>query len=373
MKSPALNRLNLALAAAAILAAAPVAAQSDALAQPGLLAKLRRPMTATWRGQTLGAALERLSEAQDLPMWLDRRVNPGVEVELSASGASVEQVLSRLAALDEWRAVPFQSLVYFGPRQTADELATLSVRARDGLAKAPPNMRARWLKPSPWSYPRLSEPRRLLGDQIQSVGATLVGELQIPHDLWPARSVPSLAPIDSILLILAGFDLTCELSPSGSELRVVPIKRPVEITRRYTARGRRSPAFEQIIAALPPRSVREQGAQLEVSARWEEHERLRGALRPASPPRDRAAPPAGLQAQRFTLKIENQPLDRVLNQLASQLDLNVVWSSNAPKDPPLISCDVRQVNLDDLLEAILAPAGLAATRDGQTVTIRPAP
>jgi hypothetical protein len=373
MKSPALNRLNLALAAAAILAAAPAAAQSDALAQPGLLAKLRRPVTTTWRGQTLGAALQRLSETQDLPVWLDRRVDPSVEVDLAASGEAIEHVLSGLAALGEWRAVPFRSLVYFGPRQTADELATLSVRARDGLAKASPNMRTRWLKPAAWSYPRLSEPRRLLGDQVKSVGAALVGDDQVSHDLWPARSIRSLAPIDRVLLILADFDLTCDVSPTGQELRVVRIKRPVEITRRYTTRQQRNQQFEQILAALPPRSVRKRGGQLEVSARWEEHERLRGALRPASTPRDRATPRVDLQSQRFTLKIENQPLDRVLDQLASQLDLNVVWSKGAPTDSPLISCDVRQVDLDDLLEALLAPAGFVATRDGQTVTIRPAP
>jgi hypothetical protein len=373
MKSPALNRLNLAVAAAALLAAAPVAAQSDGFAQPGLLAKLRRPVTTTWRGQTLGAALERLSETQDLPVWLDRRVDPSVEVELAASGESIEQVLSRLAALGEWRAVPFQSLVYFGPRQTADELATLAVRARDGLGKADANMRSRWLKRAPWSYPRLSEPRRLVGDQVQATGAALVGQQQVPHDLWPARSVPSLAPLDRVLLILAGFDLTCELSPNGKALRVVPIKRPVEISRRYNARQQRSATFEQVIASLRPASVRQLGDQLEVAARWEVHQRLRSAARPAATPRDRSERPADLQSQRFTLKIENQPLDRVVNQLASQLDLNIVWSTTPPTDPPLISCDVRQVDLDDLLHSILAPAGFAATRDGPSVTIRPAP
>jgi hypothetical protein len=279
-----------------------------------------------------------------------------------------------LAELGDWRAIPFQSLVYFGPSQTANDLATLSVRARDGLAKSAPNVRARWLKPAPWSYSRLSEPRRLLSDQVQSVGATLVGEQQLPHDLWPARSVPSLAPLDRALLILAGFDLTCDLSPNGQELRVVPIKRPVEITRRYTARQLSNSTFEQMIASLPPRSVRRQAEQIEVAARWEVHQRLRSALRPAALQRDRKTPVVNLQTQRFTLKIENQPLDRVLDQLAGQLKLNFVWSSNsAPNPSPLISCDMRQVDLDDLLEAILAPAGFAATRDRQTVTIRPAP
>jgi hypothetical protein len=374
MKSAPLNCLNLAFAAAAfIAAAAPVAAQSERVADPRLLSKLRQPVTLAWSGQTLGAALARLSETQTLSVWLDRRVDPGAAVNLSASGEPIEQVLSRLAAPHECRVRAFQSLVYFGPRQTADDLATLSVRARDGLAKAAPSVRARWLKPAPWSYPRLSEPRRLLGDETQALNVTLVGKEQIPHDLWPARTVPALAPLDRVLLILAGFDLTGELSPSGEELRVVPIKRPVEITRRYPARQRRLVAFEKIVAALPRRSVRQRGDQLDVSARWEDHERLRAAIRGISDQRENESPQVDLQAQRFTLKIENQPLDRVLDQFARQLDLNFVWSSNQPTDPqPLISCDVRQVDLDGLLEAILTPAGFAATRDGQTVTIRPA-
>jgi hypothetical protein len=209
---------------------------------------------------------------------------------------------------------------------------------------------------------------------LDPMGVVIIGEEQIPHDLWPARSLPSLAALDRVLLILAGFDLTCELSPDGKQLRVTPIKRPVEITRRYTARQKRMPAFEQALSKLPPQSRRDRGDQLEVSARWEDHERLRGAIRGPSEPRRPGGKSTAAQAQRFTLKIENQPVGRVLDQLARQLNLNVVWSTNPPAgQQALISCDVRQVDLDGLLEAILEPAGLTSRREGQTVTIQPAP
>jgi len=373
MKLPALNRLNLALFAALTLWEPCARAQSDALAEPRLMQKLRQPVTLTWRGQTLGVALERLSDSQQLPVWLDRRVDPGAAVDFAASDEPSEQVLSRLAASHGLAATPFQSLIYFGPRETADELATLSVRCRDSLAKAAPAVRARWLKAAAWSYPRLSEPRRLLRETLDPMGVALIGEEQVPHDLWPARSTPPLAALDRVLLILAGFDLTCELSPSGNELRVISIKRPVEITRLYPARQKRIAAFEQTLSTFPPQSVRERGEQLEISARWEDHQRLRAAIHPSSPQRQPVGKPADLQTKRFTLKIEKQPVDRVVDQLARQLNLNVVWSSNPPRgEQAIISCDVRQVDLDGLLDAILAPAGFASARDGQTVTIRPA-
>jgi type II secretory pathway component HofQ len=101
---------------------------------------------------------------------------------------------------------------------------------------------------------------------------------------------------------------------------------------------------------------------------------LRRAIRGPSEPRRPGGKSTAAQAQRFTLKIENQPVGRVLDQLARQLNLNVVWSTNPPAgQQALISCDVRQVDLDGLLEAILEPAGLTSRREGQTVTIQPAP
>jgi hypothetical protein len=79
--------------------------------------------------------------------------------------------------------------------------------------------------------------------------------------------------------------------------------------------------------------------------------------------------------QRFTLKIDNQPAGRVLDQLARQLQLEVEWDAALEQSPALgreanVSCDVRDADLDELFAAVLTPAGLVFERDGKKVSIR---
>ena len=75
--------------------------------------------------------------------------------------------------------------------------------------------------------------------------------------------------------------------------------------------------------------------------------------------------------QRFTLKIDNKPVGPVIDQLARQLKLQVQWDPAIAADDrnQLISCEVRDADLDKLLEAVLTPARLSFSRDDKSVTI----
>ncbi|HMP05169.1 MAG TPA: hypothetical protein PJ982_02370 [Lacipirellulaceae bacterium] len=74
------------------------------------------------------------------------------------------------------------------------------------------------------------------------------------------------------------------------------------------------------------------------------------------------------------MRIENQPARRVMEQLAGKLGLTLAWEgAAAPRSDSLISCDVRDAPLDELLTAILTPAGLEFTRDGTAISIHAAP
>lgn len=379
--SPRLVCAAAALLASSLTFAVGVArAQSIELAGSAAVRELEARVTLAWHGQSLGAALDRLVETQQTPLWIDRRVDTSAVVDLQASNEPVRSVLNRLAAQQRHlAAVPFRSVVYFGPRQTAEELATLSILAHESLSKAPAAVRAKWLQATAWSFPRLSQPRALVDGLARSVGASVSDEQRVPLDLWTARSLPPLAVVDRVVLVLAGFDLTAEISPDGKRLRVTPTARPIEITRQYAVPRARQAAFDAAVAELPSDKVRQLGSKTEVAARWEDHERLRTAIRGASadePPVRKAAKGRGgaQRSPKFTLKISNQPVDRVIEQIAGQTGLTVEWTSPPPQSPKgLVSCDVREVELDELLGAILAPIGLSAEREKDKVTIRNAP
>jgi hypothetical protein len=354
-------------------------AQMRSHAEQQLAHRLDARISLTWQGQQVASGLERLAGAQDITMWIDRRVDPTTPIDLTVSDQSLREALAIIGNSHAWAATPYHGVLYFGPQQTAAELATLSALARQELAGVSAERRSRWLKAEPWSVARLSQPRELLGELARSAGARVIDDQLVPHDLLPGRSLPAISVLDRVVLLLASFDLACDISADGGQLRVVPMERPVHVTRSYTISRARSPAVEAILNELPLAKVERTGPRITLSARLEDHERLQSAIRgesgePVARPA-RQQPSATHGPQRFTLKIENQPVGRVIDQLAQQLQLEVAWDAELEKNPAAgrdarVSCEVREADLDGLLAAVLKPAGLAFDRDGRTVAIR---
>ena len=354
-------------------------AQSRSAAGQQLAQRLGARVSIAWQGQELATGLERLAEAQRVSLWVDRRVDPATPIELTVSDQPLSKVLSAIATPHEWAATPYSGVLYFGPKQTAEDLATLSALARQSIAKAPAESRSRWLKPEAWAIPRLSAPRELLKQFARSAGATVADQQQVPHDLWPERTLPPMSALDRAVLLLSGFDLTCRISADGRTLRVVPIERPVHVVGAYAVSRARQAAVDAALADMPAAKIERQGQGVTLSARVEDHERLQAAIRGQSPqPASRTSAPqraGGRSTRRFTLKIENQPAGGVIDQLAQQLQLEVAWDAALQQNPAVgreanVSCDVREANLDELLTAVLSPAGLAFEREGLKVSIR---
>jgi len=351
------------------------------LASPVLARQLQQRVTLTWDDQEVAAALERLAEVQRVPLWIDRRIDPHARVSLAGNNLTVAELMDRLAASDgrDWGWATLRTVIYFGPRQTARELATLSELARQATAKAPSAMRRAWITPSAWDFPRLSEPSAIFDAVVTEAGAELREGTSIPHDLWPACSLPGIPPIDRAVLILAGFDLQFTASSDGRKVGAAPGDRPVQITATYPASAELQAVVDALTAADATIRSRRQGRRVSILGRWEDHEQLRQTLNPAATA-DRAtsegiSPQAG--EQRFTLRIANKPVGAVLDQLAAQLQLAITWdpalaATTPPARETLVSCEVREVDLDGLLEAVLTPAGLGFERANTTVTIRAA-
>jgi hypothetical protein len=343
-----------------------------------------QPVSITWQDVPLATALSRLEETQSLAIWLDRRIDPNVPITLTAVDRPLAEALAMLGEQAGAAAAPFAGVIYFGPPQTADELATLAALARQPLAKAPAAVRARWLKPQSWTFPRLSQPRELLKELVASVNAKVQNEQSVPHDLWPASELPAMAPVDRAVLLLASFDLTCRISRDGGALQVIPIARPVVVTQEYRVPNARKPAFDAALAEVPNAQRAGDGSRQTVAVRVEDHKRLRAALSGRSADAVAAAialrtagaksASSPLEDRRFTLTIENKPLAPVLNQLASQLGLQLQWDASIPEGDgvrsTLVSCQVDKADLDQLLKALLEPAGLTAERRENRISIR---
>ncbi len=316
------------LAAILMLASSGFAAQNSTLQQ-----KLHRKVSVTWQGQQLAVALERLAGAGEITLWLDRRVDRQQAVSMQCVDLPLVQALEKVAKQQSLGFTQLENLVYIGPQQSAEELDTLLAQARDRLAKLPATVRKRWLKKQPVTWPHLSEPRALAMMWLEEAGFQILGDEKIPHDLWSEQSLPPLALVDRVVLLLVGFDLTCEIADDGKSCKVVPIARPLKLLPQRRRPRRQTPQAQP--AKLP--------------------------LAPAR--------------QLLTLRLENQPLGRVLDHFAKQLQLEVTWELEEKERSraQLVSCDVQKVGLDTLLQSLLSPAGLQHQRDGKQITIRAQP
>jgi hypothetical protein len=321
-------------------------------------------MSATWQGQELGVALARLSATQNLEFWIDRGVDQQQPISIVLKNVTVKEALAELTAGLQLGYSPLSRGVYIGPVDSAHEVDGLCQLATESLQQASPAVRRLWLQPGSVTWPRLSVPRQLLRDWLQQAGIRLEHDEQIAHDLWPAGHFTSLSLMERVVLLLAGYDLTCRITPDGKHCTVVPIERPVVYTREYKFSPRQREMIRRFREQFPQAMVEQSVGELVLRGDWQQHQQLAKLL--ATTAINQSSTQSGrgrASRQVYSLKIENQPLGGVLDQLAHQWQVAVTWApelqakANALR-ATRVSCEVRQVGEDELLRVILEPSGL---------------
>jgi hypothetical protein len=336
---------------------------------------LERTATVQWQRVPLQNALSRLKPVFLEPVFVDRRVDPAQRVSLEIEGATFSEVLQKLSAASSLGYSEFQSIHYLGPTAAAEQLRTVAAVRRAEAGRLPARSRAALELKQAVTWPRLTEPRQLITSLVERRGWRIDHAERIPHDLWAAGELPSIAFSDQLTLLLIGFDLTFEIKAAGQTLEIVPLKE-LTIRREYELPTRSSNAIEPLRQVLgEAKSHRLQEKTLIVDARVEQHERLAELLRgrsPAAPVGDRTR-----QTKRvFTLRVEEQPVGAVLNELASRLGWSLEIDSEAIRAAGLsldrrVSFSVENGDEDELLEAALSPAGLDYGREGKRLRIVP--
>jgi Secretin and TonB N terminus short domain len=339
-----------------------------------------RAISLHWDQVPLSEAVERLARALQHPIFVDRRVDPTRRVSFSARDLLPDAVLAGLAADLSLGVSRLESVDYLGPPETARELRTLAELRRDQVRHLPPAERKVLLARNSLSWPRLAEPRQIIADMLEADGWTVRHAELIPHDLWPASQLPPMSLSDRLTLLLAGFDLTFVPVGGQQAIEVQPIRRPVTLARTYRVSAARMPTPEVLRQELPDARWQVRGSQLAVAGRLEDHERLLELLgrRPAQPRRSTRTVTTSTQTieQRYTLRVDQQPVGAVLRPLGRQLGWNFHIDQAAIDAAGLsldqrVSFSVQDATIDRLLDALLKPAGLTYQLDGQELTVVP--
>jgi hypothetical protein len=336
--------------------------------------RAQRQASVHWQHVPLHNAITRLKTVFGETVFVDRRVDPGRRVTLDVDAAAVDDVMRTLADVLSLGVSRLGELRYLGPLQSAEQLRTIAAVRGEEIARLPAIERTALERKQRMSWRRLAEPRTLAVSLAQQRGWRIVRAERIPHDLWAAGELPALSATEQLTVLLTGFDLTFKINALERALEIVPLE-PVTIRREYPLPSR-SPDTTLLRQELQSTaSHRMEATRLIVDARVEQHERLAELFAGRTVPR-RLRRPAEESAQRYTLRVQEQSLRAVLQQLADRLEWTIEFDEAAIRAAgrsidTRVSFSVENGSEDELLNAVLSPAGLHYRRDGERLIIVP--
>ncbi|HKD37092.1 MAG TPA: STN domain-containing protein [Pirellulales bacterium] len=344
-----------------------------------LKAQLEQKIGIDWggpKGNKFRDAIASLSRAQRVAILIDRRVDPDQKIELSIDDATLESSLKLIAANKHIGMAQVGSVIYLGPKATAEKLRTLAALRKDEAIKLSQAVRSRILQIHPMKWEELATPRDLLTSLTADTKVRIDGVDRIPHDLWAAADLPPANFIDRLTLIAGQFDLTFRFADEGESVQLVEMPATPVVEKSYPLRGglaARAKEIEMKLAeSLPGATVEAATDKLIVRGRAEDQDFVETYLsgRPA-----KRTVTAG-EKKVYTLTIV-MPVGQLIKTLGKKLDLDVQIDEEAIKAAGLslgtdVKVNVKDATADELLKAVLAPAGLAFERQGKTIRIRPA-
>lgn len=367
-----------ALAAAAVLASwcgRVFAADAPRWASGGeFQRRLDTPIDVLWADSPLRDAMRGLARRYGVALVIDRRIDPGKGVTVSLSDVPLRRVLAVIAEQQNLGVSFPGPLIYLGPPQHTARLRTLIEQCHDAARRLPPSASRKLMQARPISWPDFATPKDLLARLAEENGLRLAGLERIPHDLWAAADLPPLPLVDRLCLIAGQFDLTLRLAADGATVALVPIPDRVAVVREYD--GGRSPdeLAAKWAALIPGARLKVLEGRIYVQGRVEEHERIMPSGRTAPP---RKTPQAAEGEKRYAVRNTRGSLEGVLTQLAAALDIEFKIDRPALAQAgisleQIVEFDAEEATLDELLTAVLRPAGCDFRRNGRVVEIGPA-
>lgn len=182
----------------------------------------RLAVSGEFNGGMLRQSLLEFGKRRKTAIFLDRRVDPSRELNLSLVDLTVEQFLWKVANSCGLGVCRVGDVYYVGPEKTAAVLPVLlnDLRSKSSSRKLRgegPN----WRVKNNLAWPELSEPRHVTEHLAEQSQFNIVNSAIIPHDLWPAVDLPELALEERLALLIVGFEFWFEQTSPG-EIRLIP-------------------------------------------------------------------------------------------------------------------------------------------------------
>lgn len=323
-----------------------------------------------WEQKPLREGLQELAQNFAITIWIDRRVDPAMRIDLrvkaTQTNRSLGELLSRIAARAGCEAGLIENVVYIGPTGEVAKLQRAAVALHNRMTQASQSSMAQ-LRGLKW--PELATPTDLMKGIGESWQTHV--EASLPHDLMHSGQLERPCTLATQLTIAAGgFELEPVLTEQG-EIHLTPLLDQTTWSCTYQLSSlnaeRITPAELNRLRALHrPSSLTVRGKQCVVTGPAEFHVAL---LRPQG----RQKPKLDLDRQRWSYEVKNIAAGAVIDNLAESIGFEVNWDSRISRDQQaaLISLVVENASLDQLLTAFAQASGFAVDRKELRVLIQP--
>ncbi|MCE9630256.1 MAG: hypothetical protein K8S94_05995 [Planctomycetia bacterium] len=286
---------------------------------------------ASWTRLPLRDWAERATRIAGRPVIVDRRIDPTTLISLDSRGEPLRDVLGRVAEMADAAIDVLDSTIRIVPHSVANQASSAEAARKAALARLPAGIRRKLVAREPWAWSDAARPRNLVTDAARAADVAIVGIDTIPHDHFPAATLPSLSLAERLDLVLAHFDRRVEWAADGGV--IVPM--------------------EKAAAGLAPANATRRPADARAGPRGR---RQTVAVRDV-----------------FSLRVE-APFDQTLNAIAARLGLAVDLDRTslaargiAPEE--IVRVDVQDVSRDELLDALAARLGLSWKIDGDRLRV----
>lgn len=246
-----------------------------------------------------------LQTSTQVAILLDRRTDPSRRIDVATPYQATRQVLQAVADAVPDTAVSFgDQYVFLGPDKAVQRLRTLVEINRQSVQALRRTLDGETYRQlvavRAVSWPDLAQPRQLIQQAADAAGLQLQNPDSVPHDLWAAADLPSMAFGDFATLVLNQFDQTFQITADG-QLILIPVPPVITLQRLHRVASKQRETIAADISRLfPDLAVEWNGSQMVVQGTVEQHAEIQALLheKPGS-----TMTAQGLKTRQFTMKV----------------------------------------------------------------------
>ena len=191
-----------------------------------------------WSEAPIRSTLLQISRSKGIPLFIDRRVDPGIAIDLIAKDINWEQLLTVVGEPHGFGFCRIDDIYYFGPVETAIRLPEQFEKLRTWTRKNRGQSEIDWTRPVSMRWRRLSQPDELMSTMAKEFNFE-IHEGPLPMDVWPASELPNVSLLLKTALFSVGFEKWVLISKLGSKIKIVDF--PYSETAKFSISNFNSP------------------------------------------------------------------------------------------------------------------------------------